>query len=123
VLDLTLRREGWDIQCTGDGVEACELATADPPDMVLLDVAMPGMDGLEVCRRLRANTATARVAIVMITAGRPGDLETLSQEAGADAFVRKPFSPTELIGLVHGLLAEGGRNGHGTDSGAGHRVS
>lgn len=117
VLGLTLRHAGWDIRWASDGVQACELATADPPDIVLLDVAMPGMDGIEVCRRLRAGEATADTPIVIVTASRRAGLRELSREAGADAFVQKPFSPVELISLVHGLLAENGGEHNGGDCG------
>ena len=108
VLDLTLRRTGWDIRWASDGIEACEKAAEDPPDIVFLDVAMPGMDGIEVCQRLRADEATADTLIVIVTAGQRAKLRDLSRQAGADAFVQKPFSPTELISLVQGLLGESG---------------
>jgi response regulator RpfG family c-di-GMP phosphodiesterase len=72
------------------------------PDVVLLDVRMPGMNGLEFCRRLKADPATSDVAVVLLT-GSDGGTESDAEAAGADAFVRKPFSPLELLSVVERL--------------------
>ena len=72
------------------------------PDVVLLDVRMPGMDGLELCRRLKADPATSDVAVVLLT-GSDGGTKDAADAAGADAFVRKPFSPLELLSVVERL--------------------
>ena len=108
-LTLTLGRQAFDVRWAGTGEEACALAFAEPPDVILLDIAMPGMDGIEVCHRLRARETTARVPIVIITAMPLPDLRDLCVAAGATAFLQKPFSPRELIQLIDGLLAGSGR--------------
>ena len=86
-----------------DGDEALELAREDAPAIVLLDIDMPGLDGLEACRRLRAQPQTADATIVMLTAAAGEEAERAAEEAGADLFLTKPFSPLELLRLVDDL--------------------
>jgi two-component system chemotaxis response regulator CheY len=86
-----------------DGAEALELARAEPPALVFLDIDMPGIDGYEVCRRLRAEPDTAQTTIVMLTAAAGEEAERTAEDAGADLFLTKPFSPLELLRLVHDL--------------------
>jgi CheY-like chemotaxis protein len=86
-----------------NGSEALELARAEPPAIVFLDIDMPGIDGYEVCRRLRAEPDTAQTTIVMLTAAAGEEAEREAEEAGADLFLTKPFSPLELLRLVHDL--------------------
>jgi CheY-like chemotaxis protein len=85
------------------GDEALELARAAPPALVFLDIDMPGLDGYEVCRRLRAEPLTSNTTIVMLTAAAGEEAEREAEEAGADLFLTKPFSPLELLRLVHEL--------------------
>jgi CheY-like chemotaxis protein len=89
-----------------DGDQALELANRHRPQIVLLDVDIPGADGIEVCRALRANPRTSEATIVMLTASHDDALEALAEAAGADLFLTKPFSPLELLRLVDGLSAE-----------------
>jgi CheY-like chemotaxis protein len=86
-----------------DGSQALELADRDRPEIVLLDVDIPGVDGIEVCRALRANPRTSEATIVMLTASHSDAVETQAGAAGADLFLTKPFSPLELLRLVDGL--------------------
>ena len=88
-----------------DGDEALELADRHRPQIVLLDVDIPGADGIEVCRALRANPHTSGATIVMLTASHNDALEAQAESAGADLFLTKPFSPLELLRLVDGLSA------------------
>jgi len=104
LLALHLQREGWAVQLAADGEQALALAARTAPDLVLLDVLMPGMDGLEVCRRLRARPATARVPVVMLTSLDETEDCVRGLEAGADDFVHKPFRPEELRARVRSLL-------------------
>ena len=88
---------------------ALERIAARPPDVVVLDVSMPGTDGLTFCRRLKADPATASIGVVLLT-GSEGGTELAAQASGADAFLRKPFSPLELLNAVErvaGGLYEG----------------
>jgi CheY-like chemotaxis protein len=91
-----------------DGTEALELARSEPPALVFLDIDMPGIDGYEVCRRLRAEPETAQTTIVMLTAAAGEEAERAAEDAGADLFLTKPFSPLELLRLVHDLGNGGG---------------
>jgi CheY-like chemotaxis protein len=86
-----------------DGVQAVEVAERELPTIVFLDVDMPRMDGLDTCRRLRANPATSGATIVMLTASHGDRIQAQAEEAGADLFLTKPFSPLELLRLVDRL--------------------
>jgi two-component system chemotaxis response regulator CheY len=86
-----------------DGIQAVELAQRERPALVFLDVDMPGLDGIEVCRRLRADPVTGEATIVMLTAAHGDGVEREAEDAGADLFLTKPFSPLDLLRLVHQL--------------------
>jgi ribonuclease P protein subunit RPR2 len=91
-----------DVDEAEDARAAARAITSSSPDVVVLDIRMPGMDGLEFCRRLKADPATEDIAVVMLT-GSEGGTITAAQAAGADAFVRKPFSPLQLLAAVEQL--------------------
>lgn len=96
LLEAMLARRGYRIERASSGEEALLRVRQTPPDLVLLDIIMPGIDGYEVCRRLRNTPATAMLPVVMITAS--GDQEELrTREAGADHFVTKPFNQAALL--------------------------
>ena len=98
---LYLKNDGYAVEHVADGVSALAAAERLKPSLVILDVMLPGMDGLEVCRRLRA---TSKVPIIMLTA-RDGEVDrVLGLELGADDYVTKPFSPRELIARVKAVL-------------------
>jgi len=86
-----------------DGLAAVELARRERPGLVCLDVDMPGLNGIDVCRRLREDGATSEATIVMLTAAHGDSVESLAEEAGADLFLTKPFSPLDLLRLVDRL--------------------
>jgi len=96
---------GFELVEAGDGREAVEVAVRDRPELVFLDVDMPELDGFEACRRLRAKPDTAGATIVMLTAAAGDSAEREAEAAGADLFLTKPFSPLELLRLVHELGA------------------
>jgi two-component system chemotaxis response regulator CheY len=90
-----------------DGNEAVDSAVAERPEIVFLDIDMPGLDGIEACRRMRARPETADATIVMLTAAAGSEAERAAESAGADLFLTKPFSPLELLRLVDDLSADG----------------
>jgi len=89
-----------------DGVEALTLARRIKPDLILLDVQMPRLDGLEVCRQLRREPAFARAPIVLLTAAGQEADRARGLDAGADEYLTKPFSPLALLALVEALVPE-----------------
>ena len=99
-----LKREGYQVSVAASGEEALRQVQASPPDLVLLDLMMPAMNGLEVCRRLRQDPATASLPIVMLTAKGDEVDRVLGLELGADDYVVKPFSPKELLARVRAVL-------------------
>jgi CheY-like chemotaxis protein len=91
-----------DVDEAEDATSARRLITGSAPDVVVLDVHMPGMDGLEFCRNLKTDPATDGIAVVMLS-GSEGGTARAAEEAGADAAVRKPFSPLQLLAVVEQL--------------------
>jgi DNA-binding response OmpR family regulator len=96
-----LERDGYAVETVGDGRQALDRALEDPPDLVVLDLMLPGMDGLEVCRRLRA---LAPVPIVILTARGQESDRIVGLDLGADDYVAKPFSTKELVARVRAVL-------------------
>jgi two-component system cell cycle response regulator len=96
LLEDLLMPQGYDLVFACNGAEALAKAAEAPPDLILLDVMMPDMDGFEVCRRLRANPALAEVAVIMLTALDDRDSRLCGLEAGADDFLTRPIDRAEL---------------------------
>jgi CheY-like chemotaxis protein len=90
-----------------DGIQALEIARRERPALVFLDVDMPGMNGIDACRQLRADATTNGATIVMLTAAQGDGVETEAERAGADLFLTKPFSPLDLLRLVDRLGEQG----------------
>jgi diguanylate cyclase (GGDEF)-like protein len=96
--------EGYEIRTAADGEEALTAAFADPPDLILLDVMLPKVDGFEVCRRLRSNPRTANVPVIMVTARTLALDKLVGLTAGADDYIIKPYDPVELVARVRTAL-------------------
>ncbi len=107
VLELiryNLERAGYRVSCAASGEEALALARRTGPDVILLDLMLPGVDGLDVCRQLRADAATRDIPVVMVSArGEEADV-VAGLELGADDYVTKPFSPRVLLSRVKAVL-------------------
>ncbi len=106
-LEYLMAREGFEVAVAGDGEAALAAVAARAPDLVILDVMMPKLNGFEVCQRLRAEPAWRGVKVLMLTAkGRESELQK-GLSLGADAYVTKPFSTRDLVAEVRRLLAAG----------------
>jgi two-component system phosphate regulon response regulator PhoB len=110
VLTYNLQREGYDTAVAHDGQEGLRKAQTNPPDLVILDLMLPTMDGLEICRQLRAGKQTARVPILMLTAKSEETDQVVGFSVGADDYVTKPFSVKVLLQRIRALQrrSEGG---------------
>ena len=104
LLEAKLTREYFDVITASNGPEALDRATAEAPDIVLLDVMMPGMDGFEVCRRLKAHAKTRHIPVVMVTALSDSSDRVQGLEAGADDFLTKPVNDIALFARVRSLV-------------------
>ena len=100
-VSLALEEEGWEVEETANGEDALVAFARDPSDVVLIDIMLPGIDGFEVCRRIRR---LGDVPIVMVTARSDSHDVVAGLEAGADDYLRKPFDPKELSARVRALL-------------------
>ena len=97
-------RAGWHVDLTESGDEALASVRRSPVDLVILDVMLPGLSGLEVCRALRADQTTAAIPIIMLTARAEESDHIIGLEIGADDYISKPFSPNELVARVRALM-------------------
>jgi DNA-binding response OmpR family regulator len=104
LVEFKLTQSGHQVTVVEDGLAALRAAREQPVDLALLDIRMPGMSGLDVCRNLRAEPETATLPVIMITArSQEGDIE-VGFAVGADDYITKPFSPRELSSRVTALL-------------------
>lgn len=104
LLEFRFKTEGYQVRVTADGDEALLLAAEEAPDLVVLDWMIEGTSGIEVCRRLRKDKATAHVPIIMLTARGAEDDKIRGLDTGADDYLTKPFSPRELLARVNAIL-------------------
>jgi DNA-binding response OmpR family regulator len=103
-LETFLQREGYITESAATGEHALRLVAQRAPDLILLDITMPGMDGFEVARRLKSDPATAAIPIILVTAHTSGSARLVGLEAGAEDYLTKPFNPSELALKVRNLL-------------------
>jgi len=100
ILEHNLRREGYRLRIFTHGEQALDAIMASPPDLVILDLNLPGMSGIEICQYMRRNEATVDVPVIMLTARTEEIDKIIGFEVGADDYVTKPFSPRELVARV-----------------------
>jgi phosphate regulon transcriptional regulator PhoB len=104
LVKYNLEKAGLPSRVVGDGKQALDLIVRNPPDLIILDLMLPGLDGLEVCRRLRGSPATRGIPVIMLTAKAEEVDRIVGLELGADDYVPKPFSPRELVARVKAVL-------------------
>lgn len=111
LVKYNMEREGFEVLAAYDGLEAIKTALAKKPDLIVLDIMLPSLDGLEVCRQLRQNEETRNIPVIMLSA-RGEELDRiLGLEIGADDYVTKPFSPRELLARIKARLRRFGTVG------------
>jgi DNA-binding response OmpR family regulator len=104
ILEFSLTMEGYTVLTASDGEEALRVIERESPDLVVLDIMMPKLDGYEVTRRLRQDDGTRHLPVILLSAnGRPVDREA-GLQAGADDYITKPFSPRKLLERIRDLL-------------------
>lgn len=104
MLDYNLKKEGYKTLIARDGEAALELASKELPGLIVLDLMLPKIDGLEVCKSLKAETKTASIPIIMLTAKSRESDKIVGLELGADDYMTKPFSPRELVARIKAVL-------------------
>lgn len=104
LVDFHLSKEGYLVIGAKNGIEGLDIAQKHRPDLILLDIMMPKLDGLEVCKRLKGAPETARIPVVMLTAKAQEADKVLGLELGADDYITKPFSPREMVARVKAVL-------------------
>jgi len=104
ILDFSLHAEGFDVLSAHNGEDAFDLAVAELPHLIILDVMMPGQSGIETCQRLKAEERTRNIPVILLTARASREDRELGEQAGADDYITKPFSPQKVISTVQGFL-------------------
>ena len=104
MLEYNLKKEGFKVIGASDGEDALDLAVRQYPDLILLDLMLPGIDGLEVCKSLKKEGKTSAIPVIMLTAKGQESDKVVGLELGADDYVTKPFSPRELIARIKAVL-------------------
>ncbi len=105
LVDYSLRHEGYEVIQASNGLEGIRKAHDERPDLVILDVMLPGLDGFEICHRLKSGQDTARLPILMFSAKAQEIDKNTGLKVGADDYLPKPASPTEIVNRVEKLLA------------------
>lgn len=104
MLEYNLKKEGFRVIDARDGEDALDLAVREYPDLILLDLMLPGIDGLEVCKALKKEAKTATIPIIMLTAKSQESDKVVGLELGADDYITKPFSVRELLARIKAVL-------------------
>ena len=106
LLDAYLKLGGYRVGQANSGEKALDMVAQEPPALVILDVRLSGISGLEVCRRLKASAATCAIPILMVTALESPDDQQQAADAGADAFIAKPFEMETLLAQIRAALSK-----------------
>lgn len=104
---ILLTSKGYEVQGVTTGQEALDAISGNPPDLVLLDIMLPEMDGFEVCRRIKENPKTRDLPVVMLTAKKSREDMARGQEVGADWYITKPFKSANVIETIQRFLNKG----------------
>ena len=107
LIEVSIRPLGVTVIEAEDGIEGLDVARQEIPDVILLDIGLPGIDGWEVLRELRADTRTADISVIIVTAHAQPEIAAAAERRGADGFITKPFRPRELREEIIGLMGEG----------------
>lgn len=105
LVDYSLRHEGYEVITAANGLEGIRKAHNEAPDLIILDVMLPGMDGFEICQRLRSEASTMQLPILMLSAKAQGIDKDTGLKMGADDYLSKPADPSEIVRRVGSLLA------------------
>jgi two-component system, OmpR family, alkaline phosphatase synthesis response regulator PhoP len=106
ILDFSLGMEGYEVITALDGEQALEKARAEKPDLIVLDIMMPKLDGYETCKMLKAEADTKEIPVILLSAkGRNVD-QKIGFEVGADDYITKPFSPRKLVERINAILGQ-----------------
>ena len=106
ILDFSLGMEGYEVLTALDGEQALEKARTEKPDLIVLDIMMPKLDGYETCKRLKADESTKNIPVILLSAkGRNVD-QKVGFEVGADDYITKPFSPRKLVERINAILGQ-----------------
>lgn len=101
---ILLTSRGYHVRGVTDGAAALKEIVENPPDLVLLDIMMPGIDGFEVCRRIKEDPLTSGIPVVMLTAKKSSMDQSRGMQVGADAYITKPFKSVKIMEVIEGLL-------------------
>src|SRR5512145_51096 len=107
MIRYNLGKEGYDVRVAGNGTEALRQVKEARPDVILLDIMVPHLNGWEICRRLKQDRETVAIPVIMVTGRAEEGDKVLGFEMGADDYVTKPFSPRELVARVRAVLRRG----------------
>jgi two-component system, OmpR family, alkaline phosphatase synthesis response regulator PhoP len=110
LLKFTLEKEGYDVICVGDGNKAIQMVEAHAPDIVILDGMLPGMDGNDICYKLKNDNATSNIPIIMLSARSDETDQIIGLRLGADDYIPKPFSPKVLSAKISAILRRTAKN-------------
>lgn len=103
---ILLTSRGYKVRGVSDGAAALKDIAENRPDLVLLDIMMPGIDGFEVCRRIKEDPFTSSIPVIMLTAKKSSADQARGAQVGADAYITKPFKSIKIIEVIEGLLAK-----------------